>query len=312
MISENENYKKTRRGIRYIDADIIQSMIEKKDNNSNDFDDEDDDSDDNEDEQFDAERNNIDNNGEDQNFENYEEKDIPEIVNSELSQEYNLEYLKYQHDLYSEIYGLNTIDSENIQQFKDNLEVFETKRIAILNVYLFAKSCNISQNHGDKLLKLIKNIYPNVEVPQHIPDSWKSVSRAINRQASYYTCEKMTIPFPEHWEMNKWNCNNAPAPEKVEIRIRDPIELIADQCVNPIIHFLWKDYVQIHYHEKTNSKNEKVYCDIMSSEWARKNLEDIRKTDPNGLLLPIILYADGVSIGMNGKANVAPAMMTLG
>ena len=119
LISENENYKKNRRGIRYIDADILKSMIEKKDNNSNDFDDEDDYSDDNEDEQFDAERKNIDKNGEDQNFENYEEKDIPEIVNSELSQEYNLEYLKYQHNLYSEIYGHNTIDLENIQQFKE-------------------------------------------------------------------------------------------------------------------------------------------------------------------------------------------------
>jgi len=116
--------KTTRRGIRYIDADILKIMIEKKDNNSNDFDDEDDNSDDNEDKWFDAERNNIYNNGEDQNFENDEEKDIPEIVNSELSQmEYNLEYLKYQQNLYLEIYGLKTIDSENIQQFKENLEV---------------------------------------------------------------------------------------------------------------------------------------------------------------------------------------------
>jgi len=55
-----------------------------------------------------------------------------------------------------------------------------------------------------------------------------------------------------------------------------------------------------------------VFCDIMSSEWARKNLEDIRKTDPNGLSLLIILYVDGVRISMNGKANVTPAMMTLG
>jgi len=50
----------------------------------------------------------------------------------------------------------------------------------------------------------------------------------------------------------------------------------------------------------------------MSSEWARKTLEDIKRIDPNGLLLPIILYADEVSIGMNGKANVSPVMMTLG
>jgi hypothetical protein len=90
------------------------------------------------------------------------------------------------------------------------------------------------------------------------------------------------------------------------------MELIADQCVNPIIHFLWKEHVHINYHKKTNSNNEDVYSDLMSSEWARKTLEDIRKIDPNGLLVPISLYADGVSIGMNGKANLIPVMMTLG
>ena len=95
LISENENYKKNRRGIRYIDADILKSMIEKKDNNSNDFDDEDDDSEDsNEDEYFYDDGNNIDNNGEAQNFQNDEEKDITDNVNSDHSQKYNLEYLK--------------------------------------------------------------------------------------------------------------------------------------------------------------------------------------------------------------------------
>jgi len=180
-ISESERYKKTLSGPRYIDADIFNSMIDKNDNNSNDFDNNDDDSDDsNEDEHVYDDGENIDNDGETQNFQNDEEKDITDNVNSDHSQKYNLEYLKYQHKLYSEIYGINTIESENIQQFKDNLEDFEIKRLAILKVYLFAKSCNMSRNNGDDLLKLIKNIYHNVEVPQHIPDSWKSVSRAIN------------------------------------------------------------------------------------------------------------------------------------
>jgi len=63
---------------------------------------------------------------------------------------------------------------------------------------------------------------------------------------------------------------------------------------------------------KNNSKNKKVFCDITSFEWARKSLQDIRKIDHIKLLLPIILYDDGVSIGMNGKVNVTPAMMSLG
>jgi len=56
-----------------------------------------------------------------------------------------------------------------------------------------------------------------------------------------------------------------------------------------------------------------VYCDIISSEWARKTLEDIKRIDHYDLLLTIISYAaDGVSIGMNGKGIVTPVMMTLG
>ena len=110
-------------------------MIDKNDNNSNNFDNNDDDSDDsNEDEHVYDDGENIDNDGETQNFQNDEEKDITDNVNSDHSQKYNLEYLKYQHKLYSEIYGINTIESENIQQFKDNLEDFEIKRLAILKV----------------------------------------------------------------------------------------------------------------------------------------------------------------------------------
>jgi len=121
-----------------------------------------------------------------------------------------------------------------------------------------------------------------------------------------------TIPFPSHWEMDKWDSINGPIPANVVIRVRDPLDLIADQCVNPIIHFLLKEYVHINCYSKTNNNNEKVVCDIMSSEWAHKNVEEIHQIDPNGSLLPILFHVDGVCIGMNGKANVAPVMMTLG
>jgi len=88
-------------------------VIEKNHNNSNDFDDEDADSDDNK--FFDDDENNIDNIWEYKIFENNEEKDVIDNVNSELSQkEYNLEYLKYQHNLYSEIFGLNATEYSTV------------------------------------------------------------------------------------------------------------------------------------------------------------------------------------------------------
>jgi len=63
--------------------------------------------------------------------------DITDNVNSEPSQMSNLEYLKYQHKQYSDIFGVNAIESENIEQFKANLADFKIKRLAILRIYLF-------------------------------------------------------------------------------------------------------------------------------------------------------------------------------
>jgi len=59
--------------------------------------------------------------------------------------------------------------------------------------------------------------------------------------------------------------------------------------------------VHINGYKKTNNKTENVHCDIMTSPWALLTLAEIQKFDPTGLLLPILLYVYGVSIGMNGK-----------
>ena len=236
--------------------------------------------------------------------------DIQHPCHPDLRSKYILAYRHYQTNLYKQIFGINALESLDIQQFKMCLEDFEPKRFDTLKCYLFAKSCNMSRANGDELLQLIRHFPPSSDLC--LPKTWKSVTRAISDQTKFYNCHMETIPFPSHWEMDKWDIKNGSCPEKVVIRVRDPLELIADQCVNPIIHFLWKDYVHIDCYSKTNNRNEKVFCDIMSSEWARKTLEEIREIDPNGLLLPLLFYADGVSIGMNGKANVTPVMMTLG
>jgi len=63
-----------------------------------------------------------------------------------------------------------------------------------------------------------------------------------------------TISFPIHWEMEKWDSKNGICPEEVVIRVRDPLELIADQCVNPIIHFLWKAHGNINCYSNINER----------------------------------------------------------
>jgi len=142
-----------------------------------------------------------------------------------------------------------------------------------------------------------------------LPCSWKTITRTIAEQTNFYNCHKMTIEFPSHWKMEKWNSKNDPLPEKVVIRVRDILELIADQFVNPVIQFLWKDCVKLECYKKDNDQGENVTCNIMTSEWAHAEQKEIEKHHSNGLILP---YIDGVSPGKNGQISVTPVIFTLG
>jgi len=50
----------------------------------------------------------------------------------------------------------------------------------------------------------------------------------------------------------------------------------------------------------------------MSSERAREALDEISKKGPEGMLLPLLLYWDGVALGQNMDTLVCPVMGTLG
>jgi len=77
----------------------------------------------------------------------------------------------------------NALNANDIEQIKDSLTDFEPNSLNILKCYLLAKSCNLSRNNGDSLLHLIRTICPSPILS--IPDSWSTVTRAINDQGKY-------------------------------------------------------------------------------------------------------------------------------
>ena len=86
-------------------------------------------------------------------------------------------------------------------------------------------------------------------------------------------------------------------PNQIVIRYKDPIELIAYQLVDPIIQFGWKDDIKYEYVEVRNYRNEKVFSDLMATDWAKNTQDAIRNGNTNqDILLPIILYTDGVAL----------------
>jgi len=62
--------------------------------------------------------------------------------------------------------------------------------------------------------------------------------------------------------------------------------------------------VHINCYSKIIYNNEKIFSYILLSEWAHETLEEIQELDLNGLLLPILFYADRDSTGMNVKRKL--------
>jgi hypothetical protein len=219
-------------------------------------------------------------------------------------------YYDHQEVLLRVIYGKDTINSIDLEDFKNKLDKNNDsfKNSEMMTLYTFGKDCNLSRTESQRFIDIISNYSP------YNNKCWRTIERTVKDDmhvTDYYPIKK-TIPWPEHFLMSKWNHPNTTRLEDIVIRIRDPCKLIADQCISPFIQFLWKDHINMDCYEKVDDQGNKVYCDIMSSEWAREALDEIRKKDPEGMLLPLLLYWDGVALGQHMDTLVCPVMGTLG
>ena len=220
-------------------------------------------------------------------------------------------YYNYQKYLLELIYGKLVIDSVDLKDFFTRIQRTRNniKDSQMMNVYTFVKDCNMSRKNAQRMLRMVLD-QDNHTHSSHT--SWKSFERAVHHNIEIYRIHTKDIPWPEHFRMKDWNHPNTSCPANIKIRLRNPLELIADQCISPFIQFLWQDHINMRVYESFNSSGNKVYRDIMSSEWAKKTQEDIQEKDPNGILLPIILYSDGVALGQHMDTSLCPVMGTLG
>ena len=225
-------------------------------------------------------------------------------------------YYNYQKNTMENIYGENTLNSSDIYELYARLyrNDYQNHYSDMNRIYSFVKDCNLSRADADRLIDLINEGRDPDKQLHHKLYCWKTVERHMKDEIEIYTIKTKTIKWPEHFRMSEWNHPNTSCPEDVVIRLRDPLELIAEQCVSPFLQFLWKDHINIDCYEKFDSKKKKkkLYRDIMSSEWAKEALAEIRQKDPNGILLPIIFYWDGVALGQHMDTLVCPVMGTLG
>jgi hypothetical protein len=119
------------------------------------------------------------------------------------------------------------------------------------------------------------------------------------------------VQYPVEWRIEKWNRKELGSPPTpVKLSVRDPVQCIAQQLVNPE---LMLGYSNEHRHfrpyMKTNINGDRIYSDLQSSRWAEETATLI---GPDEILIPLILYDDEVNLNKVGNSSCNPAQGTLG
>jgi hypothetical protein len=219
-------------------------------------------------------------------------------------------YKTLQETLYTNTCGMDAINAANIEDYQNLAQVPNPDALIRLKLHEFGKKTKLSRDHGNELLDLIKLFDPRKDVP----NSWKTLIRQAKMETKMYKYSKKDVPWPISWKMDSWNTTLfGPVPDKVVIRVRDPVELLAYQCVDPQVQFLWQHEIRYEYSLEFNeTTGSQSLGDLLTTPWAKENQDNIRLKDPTGILMPIMLYSDGVVVDKNSRQKLNSVLATCG
>jgi hypothetical protein len=166
----------------------------------------------------------------------------------------------------------------------------------------FKRKAGLSRDAGNELLTLIKSFNPSVQ----IPNDWRRIQRHVVKKCKYLkeTTLRRLIEYPASWRFDLWSEPGSTAPGPREIIARDPLQLIAQKLVCPTTQFINVDRIQYEYKPEFLDDGTPCVTNLMSSEWAKWTSEEIKGYNTDGILIPIINYVDGVSLGLRNKVSV--------
>jgi hypothetical protein len=212
----------------------------------------------------------------------------------------DLLYCRLQEELYLKNFSLEALQlSNSLRSFIRYLPQYNNEEILISALLDFKKKASLSRENGNELLNLIKLFQPATRVPR----DWRAVVRDVDRHVCPLkdTTIRRTVPWPESFQMDLFDEPGHATLPPVELIARDLLELIATKLVCPTTIYINKTEVQFSYDPQQLQDGSPCVSSLMSSDYARYSEEAIKAIDPNGILLPIITYADGVALGLRNK-----------
>ena len=213
----------------------------------------------------------------------------------------DMKYCRLQENLYQSTFSLECLqDSRDIGSFLDNMPQYAESDITMVKLLHFRRKAKLSRTSGKELLSLLRALNPSLS----IPDDWRSITRYVQKKCSFLDANTIrhVEPWPVHWRLDTWS-QRTPPPAPREIICRDPLELLCLKCVDPTLQFINGGDIQFSYLEETLHDGTPCASNLMSSLWAKQTEREIKAIHPDGILFPIVVYADGVALGLRNKVR---------
>jgi hypothetical protein len=150
------------------------------------------------------------------------------------------------------------------------------------------------------LLRLIRS-YSRSDL--EVPADWRTVKRYVDKKSDIlkaYTLRRV-VPWPESFRMDLFDEPGQQRPLGVNLIARDLLELVALKLVCPTTQFINASEVQYEYASESLRDGTPCTSNLMSSNFAKYSERTIKEYNPEGLLIPIITYSDGVALGVRNK-----------
>jgi len=214
---------------------------------------------------------------------------------------------------YQYTYGYAAIESKSFDEMvcyiqSENEQKRSSKQLEQLKLLNIFTAHNISRQAANELLTFVNEYIPDKNLNSDIRSLERDACKGLNE----YTYGELTLPWPDYWNMQ-------PIIEtfpEVKLYIMNPIEAISYLFIDPEIMFFHKEHVHFEAYVLSQNDSQGRYTlatgDLMTSKWCHDTQMLIRQRDPNGHILPLIFYSDGVQVSANVNNKVTTAICTTG
>ena len=218
--------------------------------------------------------------------------------------EEDLHYCLIQEEIYRQNFSIECLmKSTDLETFISLLPEYTDIVRMMIELYHFQRKASLSRECGNELLSILNRISPDLVCAK--TKDWRAIHNFVEKScaAVVNTALHKEVPWPDEFRMDLWDEAGKVCPPPVQLIGRDLLELIALKLACPSTMYINAKHVQLEYAAEYLQDGTPCYTNLMSSDYAKNTEEDIRQIHSDGIMIPIITYADGVALGVRNKVS---------